>query len=259
MSCNGNNHDVFCPCEFRGGHGKGGVPSRSLLVKDISYSSLAGSKYESYLDVNATCPVCHKAVIFYRSPFDGRVFFDPPPGYPWPKHPCTDSRKKVAKSTLPDKSLLAGSGWDWLLFSESQPVIEVDWEFEVLEGAKTASGWHDLSLVPKSRRVVGFDISGRLLILRQKRSIKVIRKNPPTGPAFRNLDYEINDSYQLTLRVDGHDESLKKKVGSLKNCVISAKLTGKEGCTLSCLPLTENAPARFELETKVIRIKRLKG
>jgi hypothetical protein len=32
-------------------------------------------------------------VIFYRSPFDGRVFFDPPLGPPWPKHPCTDNRE----------------------------------------------------------------------------------------------------------------------------------------------------------------------
>jgi hypothetical protein len=26
-------------------------------------------------------------------PYDGRVFFDPPLGPPWPKHPCTDSRR----------------------------------------------------------------------------------------------------------------------------------------------------------------------
>jgi hypothetical protein len=32
-------------------------------------------------------------VIFYRSPYDGRVFFDPPLGPPWPKHPCTNNRE----------------------------------------------------------------------------------------------------------------------------------------------------------------------
>lgn len=40
---------------------------------------------------NARCPVCGAPVIFYRSPYDGRVFFDPPLGPPWPKHPCTIS------------------------------------------------------------------------------------------------------------------------------------------------------------------------
>src|ERR1700722_4249916 len=43
----------------------------------------------SYLDPNATCPVCGASVFFYRSPFNGRVFFDDV-GWPWPKHPCTD-------------------------------------------------------------------------------------------------------------------------------------------------------------------------
>jgi len=47
----------------------------------------------SYVNPNARCPVCRAPVIFYRSPYDGRVFFDPPLGPPWPKHPCTDSRR----------------------------------------------------------------------------------------------------------------------------------------------------------------------
>ena len=153
----------------------------------LVFSSLAGSKYESYLDVNATCPVCHKAVIFYRSPFDGRVFLTRHRAIPGRSTPVPTVEKKSRNRPCRIRAYLQDPVGTRLLFSESQPVIEVDWELQVLEGAKTASGWHDLSLVPKSRRVVGFDISGRLLILRQKRSIKVIRKNPPTGPAFRNL------------------------------------------------------------------------
>ena len=47
---------------------------------------------ESYVNPNAHCPVCHKPVIFYRSPFGGRVFFESL-GWPWPKHPCTDNPK----------------------------------------------------------------------------------------------------------------------------------------------------------------------
>lgn len=45
---------------------------------------------ESYTNPNALCPVCGKAVFFYQSPEEGRVFFDDL-GWPWPKHPCTDN------------------------------------------------------------------------------------------------------------------------------------------------------------------------
>jgi hypothetical protein len=46
--------------------------------------------YASYVDPNATCPVCGAAVFFYQSPAGGRVFFDDL-GPPWPKHPCTNN------------------------------------------------------------------------------------------------------------------------------------------------------------------------
>ena len=42
----------------------------------------------SYLNPNATCPACKKAVYFYQSPHGGRVYFDDV-GWPWPKHECT--------------------------------------------------------------------------------------------------------------------------------------------------------------------------
>ena len=44
----------------------------------------------SFVTPNAKCPVCGQAVWFYRSPYDGKVFFDEI-GPPWPKHPCTDN------------------------------------------------------------------------------------------------------------------------------------------------------------------------
>jgi hypothetical protein len=46
--------------------------------------------YYSFVNPNASCPVCRKPVYFYQSEFDGRVFFDEL-GPPWSKHPCTDS------------------------------------------------------------------------------------------------------------------------------------------------------------------------
>lgn len=46
---------------------------------------------KSYTIPNAHCPVCNASVFFYQSENGGRVFFDPPLGPPWPKHPCTDN------------------------------------------------------------------------------------------------------------------------------------------------------------------------
>lgn len=51
---------------------------------------------KSYVVPDAICPVCGMKVFFYQSPNGGRVFFDDL-GWPWPKHPCTDNRAKVAR------------------------------------------------------------------------------------------------------------------------------------------------------------------
>lgn len=100
MGCNAWNHDIDCPCNFRGGHGFGGGGGgrhfSAVAVEPVlpGWSrSRSGGTVASYVNPNAWCPVCSARVIFYRSPFDGRVFFDPPLGPPWPKHWCTDSRR----------------------------------------------------------------------------------------------------------------------------------------------------------------------
>jgi hypothetical protein len=42
--------------------------------------------------------VCFAPVYFYRSPYNGRVFFDEL-GWPWPKHGCTDNRRELQRTT----------------------------------------------------------------------------------------------------------------------------------------------------------------
>jgi hypothetical protein len=99
MGCNAWNHGANCPCDFRGGHGYGGRGSgrRAFFADAVEQLSPGWSRARgdgavaSYVNPNARCPVCHAPVIFYRSPYDGRVFFNPPLGPPWPKHPCTDN------------------------------------------------------------------------------------------------------------------------------------------------------------------------
>lgn len=57
----------------------------------------------SYVVPNASCPVCGETVFFYQAPNGGRVFFDDL-GWPWPKHPCTDNRKKVGRPNSEKRS-----------------------------------------------------------------------------------------------------------------------------------------------------------
>lgn len=82
MPCNAHGHPPDCNC------GWGGVfhATRSSFEYGPGYWSQANS----HTNPNAKCPVCGQRVFFYRSPDNGRVFFDAL-GPPWPKHPCTDA------------------------------------------------------------------------------------------------------------------------------------------------------------------------
>jgi hypothetical protein len=105
MGCNAWNHSSNCTCDFRGGHGFGGggryagsgrarfsaVPTEPPETSSAGWSRAKGDgTVWSYVNPNARCPVCGASVYFYRSPYNGRVYFDDL-GPPWPKHGCTDS------------------------------------------------------------------------------------------------------------------------------------------------------------------------
>jgi hypothetical protein len=81
--CNAANHSPSCDCGFGGDTGGGGRHwgSVSNFTKHYSAPSFGwardhGGTVESYVNPNAHCPVCGCAVFFYRSPYNGRVFFD---------------------------------------------------------------------------------------------------------------------------------------------------------------------------------------
>ena len=52
--------------------------------------SIDTSLYSSYVNPNASCPVCGDRVFYYKNTHGSSVFFDEL-GPPWPKHPCTDA------------------------------------------------------------------------------------------------------------------------------------------------------------------------
>ena len=63
----------------------------------------------SWVNPNASCPVCGCAVYFYQSPYGGSVYFDEL-GPPWPKHACTDHA--YLNSVVERASVKPGSRWD---------------------------------------------------------------------------------------------------------------------------------------------------
>jgi hypothetical protein len=94
--CNAWNHPPGCTC---GWGGVGHLGRRASGHNHASASATSGQywwvppirhAYESFVNPNASCPVCGEPVFFYQSPYGGRVFFDEL-GPPWPKHPCTDN------------------------------------------------------------------------------------------------------------------------------------------------------------------------
>lgn len=101
--CNAYNHSFDCPCGFGGDTGGGRGHRRVSFVATLEPISAGWAKdsrgtVDSYVNPNAHCPVCGAPVYFYRSPYDGRVFFDDL-GWPWPKHPCTDNSYEPRRAT----------------------------------------------------------------------------------------------------------------------------------------------------------------
>lgn len=97
--CNAWNHSSSCTC----GWGGDGHLGRKGMFSELIQSQV---KFRTYRDLlfgftnpNANCPVCSVKVYFYTSPHGGRVFFDEL-GPPWPKHPCTDTGRPVAISSI---------------------------------------------------------------------------------------------------------------------------------------------------------------
>jgi hypothetical protein len=118
--CNAYNHAFDCPCGFGGDTGGGGwrggrIRSIAEMLEPISggWAKDNGGTVESYVNANAHCPVCGDSVFFYRSPYNGRVFFDAL-GWPWPKHPCTDNSREPLRTTrdsVTDKPLKVDPAW----------------------------------------------------------------------------------------------------------------------------------------------------
>ncbi|RMR34718.1 hypothetical protein ALP36_00578 [Pseudomonas syringae pv. coriandricola] len=136
--CNAWNHPKNCSC----GWGGDGQPGRSTNAYSAPAThggwliSLTNT-YHSYVNPNASCPVCGTAVFFYQSPSGGRVFFDEL-GPPWSKHPCTDTISPPGKA--PHSSRMTGqstvyswqrAGWQPFII---EAVVGIDKDYLKLTG-----------------------------------------------------------------------------------------------------------------------------
>lgn len=150
--CNAHNHSFGCDCGFGGDTGGGGGGWRRgwgsvATVEAVSAGWAKDSRgtVESYVNPNAHCPVCGASVYFYRSPFNGRVFFDDL-GWPWPKHPCTDNSREPRRTTRDSIAQVIPraepvwrlEGWHPLMSTKvhsggSRPLITGDFHDEFLE------------------------------------------------------------------------------------------------------------------------------
>lgn len=73
------------------------------VVNQQTISFKHGSQY-GITYPNAKCPVCGNPVFFFQAYNGGRVFFDPPLGPPWDKHPCTNKEPERANNAKVETS-----------------------------------------------------------------------------------------------------------------------------------------------------------
>jgi hypothetical protein len=195
--CNAWNHRPGCRCGW-GGEGHAGLSSFSSFgTYNSAYTARAPhwsvppltSTYTSYVNPNASCPVCGAPVFFYQSPSGGRVFFDEL-GPPWPKHPCTDHSSRPVPRLSVDASQL----------SAAPPPMTYTWQRE---------GWQPFFI----SAVIGIDndflkIIGTLrdesLCFYIKRLVKHHRHDDLlSGHSLAQLIHTSHTTYQLSVLLFG--------------------------------------------------------
>ncbi len=147
--CNAWNHPKNCSCGWGGdGHMGRSINTFSAPLAPCGWFISLTNTHHSYVNPNASCPVCGAAVFFYQSASGGRVFFDEL-GPPWPKHPCTDTNGRPGKAPAtgePTTYAWQRAGWQPFII---EAVTGIDKSYLKLTG--TRQGQH-LSLY--LRRVV---------------------------------------------------------------------------------------------------------
>lgn len=137
--CNAWNHSLDCTCGW-GGDGHTG----RRTIGNTPFLNIGKPTFKTYREFfdsctipNAKCPVCGDPVFFYRSPSNGRVFFDEL-GPPWPKHPCTISPHRIITTARPVNLEVISNPMTYFVDGKWKPflvecLINVDLKHNILE------------------------------------------------------------------------------------------------------------------------------
>jgi hypothetical protein len=118
----------------------------------LSKMGVLKSRSARFATPNARCPVCGEQVWYYQNEYGSRVFFDDI-GWPWPKHPCTDTGTRSSLSaTRPEARTAADSAE--IDSAAKSAGIDLDYQFRKRHGK---SPW-ELMVVTKSVRNQGVNL-----------------------------------------------------------------------------------------------------
>jgi len=178
--CNAWNHRPGCTCGWGGGYSSGySFDLKKIVSKYQNFPQVPSIQniYESYVNPNASCPVCGRHVYFYQSPYGGRVFFDELKP-PWPKHSCTDMNSVpkpiVGKISIVPKEIKSSSkAWEPFIISSVSQVDQI------------------------SCKVVGERSGLHMTVFVAREMINNLRDNSLTERTLANIK-KVNDSFIIS-------------------------------------------------------------
>lgn len=113
-----------------------------------------------YVNPNAKCPVCGVRVYFYRSPHDGRVFFDALEP-PWPKHGPRFDRVYVPEISVRD------------MFDDAFTAIARDGAGVVEVAVRLQKALHSLASIGDSKMRDAAEYHSRLALKRARNALDI--------------------------------------------------------------------------------------
>jgi hypothetical protein len=224
-------------CSGRNG-GYGGGRSYSSF-RSTSYGEIFEFPfitYPSYVNPNATCPVCGASVYFYQSPYGGRVFFDEL-GPPWPKHPCTDnpivrhnfsSAEGRARILVTSANQSEQSGLEKTLRNETaSPNLRI--------AAWAEAGWMPFIVTKIISRPIGIEAEGKLFVSAENESISFRIIQTSADARFYRTQGQLRIGFSLVqntssvFSVLNECPILLKKDPDLQRLILSSFILTRDG------------------------------
>ncbi len=194
--------------------------------------------YPSYVNPNATCPVCGASVYFYQSPYGGRVFFDEL-GPPWPKHPCTDNpivRHQFSSAEGRARILVAAASKSEKLDSETaSPEPRVTDALPSRIAAWLEAGWMPFIVTKIISRPIGIEAEGKLFVSAENESISFRIIQTSADARFYRTQGKLRIGFSLVqntspvMSVLNECPILLKKDPDLQRLILSSFILTRDG------------------------------